>query len=103
MNLEKTDFENFFEVNFLWKFSFLKIYVMGSTQVDLLDIVHAKVGFFAALKMCIRAHLGKFVWSTLFVQCGELSIALTGSVIVQCKLYARSKKIDIIFSKCQRT
>ena len=34
---------------------------MGSTQVDLLDIVHMKVGFFAALKMCIKARLEKFV------------------------------------------
>ena len=42
---------------------------MGSTQVDLLDIVHVKVWFLAALKMCIRAGLGKFAWSTLFVQC----------------------------------
>ena len=49
--------------------SFLKFYVMGSPQVDLLDIVHVKVGFFAVLKMCVRARLGKFVWSTLFVQC----------------------------------
>ena len=39
----------------------MKIYVMGSTQSDLLDIVHVKVGFFAALKMCIRAFLEKFV------------------------------------------
>ena len=50
--------------------SFLKFYVMGSPQIDLLDIVHVKVGFFAVLKMCIREPLGKFVRSTLFVQCG---------------------------------
>ena len=50
--------------------SFLKFYVMGSPQVDLLDIVHVKVGFFAVLKMCIRGPLGKFVWSTLFEHCG---------------------------------
>ena len=50
----------------------MKIYVMGSTQVDFLDIVHVKVGFFAVLKMCVRARLGKFVWSTLFVQCAKL-------------------------------
>ena len=42
---------------------------MGSTQVDFLDIVHVKVGFFAVLKMSVTARLGKFVWSTLFVQC----------------------------------
>ena len=69
MDLEKNDFWKNFEVKFSWKFSFLKIYVMGSTQVDFLDIVHVKVGFFAVLKMCVRARLGKFVWSTLFVQC----------------------------------
>ena len=66
---KKLTLKIFFGVKFLWKFSFLKIYVMGSTQVDLLDIVHVKVGFFAVLKMCIRAHLGIFVWSTVFVQC----------------------------------
>ena len=49
-----------FGMSLLKKFSFLKIYVMGSTQVDLLDIVHVKVWFLAALKMCIRAGLGKF-------------------------------------------
>ena len=52
------------------KFSFLKIYVMGSTQGYLLDIVW----FFAALKMCIIARLEKFVWSALFVQCVCLSV-----------------------------
>ena len=41
--------------------SFLKLYVMGSPQIDLLDIVQVKVGFFAVLKMCIRGPLGKFV------------------------------------------
>ena len=40
---------------------FLKFYVMGSPQVDLLDIVHVKLGFFAVLKMCIRGPLGKFL------------------------------------------
>ena len=44
-------------------------YVMGSTQVYLLNIVRMKVGIFAALKMCIRARLEKFVWSTLFAEC----------------------------------
>ena len=43
---------------------------MGRTQVDFLDIVHVTVGFFAVLKMCVRERLGKFVRSTLFVQCG---------------------------------
>ena len=42
---------------------------MNSTQVDLLDIVHVKVGFFTGLKMGIIARLEKFVWSTLFAQC----------------------------------
>ena len=69
INVKKTDIEKKLRSEFLWKFSFLKIYVIGSTQVDLLDIVHVKVGFFAVLKMCIRARLGKFIWSTLFAQC----------------------------------
>ena len=41
--------------------SFLKFCVMGSPKIDLLDIVHLKVGFFVVLKMCIRGPLGKFV------------------------------------------
>ena len=53
---------------------------MGSTQVDLLDIVHVKVWFLVALKMCIRAGLGKFAWSTLFVQCGYVSDSLLGVI-----------------------
>ena len=53
----------------------MNIYVMGITQVDLLDIVQVKVGFFAVLKMCIGVigvHLEKFVWSALFVQCAPV-------------------------------
>ena len=52
--------KNNLEKKFLSEF-FMKIYVMDSSQADLLDIVHVKVGFFAALKMCIRAFLEKFV------------------------------------------
>ena len=79
-----------FEVKLSWKFSFLKIYVMGSTQVDFLDIVHVKVGFFAVLKMCVRVCLGKFVWSTLFVQC-EVFLVCTQNFW----------KIERIWWKCQ--
>ena len=43
------------------KIMFFEIYIIGSTQVDFLDIVHVKVGFFAVLKMCVRVCLGKFV------------------------------------------
>ena len=45
---------------------------MGSTQGDLWDIVHVKVGFFAVPILCIRAFLEKFVWSTCLVQCDVL-------------------------------
>ena len=43
---------------------FLKIYLIGSTQVDLLNIRK-----YAALKICIWARLEKLVWSTLFAEC----------------------------------
>ena len=58
---QKFDFKKVFKSDFFYvNIVFFKIYVMGSTQVDLLDIVHVKVWFLAALKMCIRAGLGKF-------------------------------------------
>ena len=59
MILEKNDFEKIFKSEII-----MNIYVMGITQVDLLDIVQVKVGFFAVLKMCIGVigvHLEKFV------------------------------------------
>ena len=59
----------FFWCEFIKKFCFLKIYEMGSTQGDFLDIAHVKVDNFAVLEMYIKARLEKFVWSTLFVQC----------------------------------
>ena len=86
-------------VEFLWKFSFLKIYVIGSTQIDLLGIFHVKVGFFAVLKMCIRAHLGKFAWSTLFVQC-EISCLICDRkylIIISAQYFSYSKMSTKVF------
>ena len=37
--------------NFLCKFSFLKFYVMGSTEFDFGDIAHVKVGVIAHQKI----------------------------------------------------
>ena len=50
--------------------SFLKFYVMGSTQVDLYGIAHVKVDFISLQKMYVIPRLGRFVWTTRFVQCG---------------------------------
>ena len=49
--------------------SFLKFYVMGSTQVDLYGIAHVKVDFIPLQKMYVIPRLGRFVWTTCFVQC----------------------------------
>ena len=49
--------------------SFLKFYVMGSPQIDLYDIAHVKVDFIALQKMYVIPMLGRFVWTTSFVQC----------------------------------
>ena len=40
-----------FNINFLWKFSFLKFYDMGSTGFDFGGIVHRKVGVIANQKI----------------------------------------------------
>ena len=37
--------------NFLWKFSFLKFYVMGATEIDFGGIAHVKVGVIAHQKI----------------------------------------------------
>ena len=44
--------------------SFLKFYVMISTQVDLFGIYHVKVHFIAHQKMYVIPMLGRFVWTT---------------------------------------
>ena len=49
--------------------SFLKFYVMISTQVDLYGIAHVKVDIFPHQKMHVIPMLGRFVWTTTFVQC----------------------------------
>ena len=45
--------------------SFLKFYVMISTQVDLFGIYHVKVHFIAHQKMYVIPMLGRFVWTTI--------------------------------------
>ena len=49
-----------FEVIFLWKFSFLKFYVMGATGIDFGGIAHVKVGVIAHQKI----YLGVLVDNT---------------------------------------
>ena len=46
--------------------SFLKFYVMRSTEIDLYGIAHVKVNFIPVLKMCVLTLLGRFVWTTIF-------------------------------------
>ena len=41
--------------------SFLKFYVMRSTQVDLFGIAHAKVDFILPQKMYAMLRIGRFV------------------------------------------
>ena len=49
--------------------SFLKFYVMTSPEIDLYGMAHVKVDFIPLQKMYIKQMLGKFVWTTCFVQC----------------------------------
>ena len=53
--------------------SFLRFYVMGSTEIDLFGIAHVKVEDKPVLKIYAISILGRFVWSTYFVQCGILN------------------------------
>ena len=56
--------------------SFLKFYVMGSTQVDLYGIAHVKVDFIPLQKMYVIPRLGRFVWTTCLVRCGILTLGI---------------------------
>ena len=58
---------------------------MGSTQVDLLDIVHVKVWFLPALKMGIRAGLGKFACD-IFKLKSEFYILFSDLNITLCRV-----------------
>ena len=49
--------------------SFLKFYVMTSPGIDLYGIAHVKVDFIPLQKMYVILILGRFVWTTNFVQC----------------------------------
>ena len=49
--------------------SFLKIYVMSSARSDLYGIAHVKVDFIPLQKIYVISILGRFVWTTSFVQC----------------------------------
>ena len=51
MDFQKNDFEKIFRSDFLWKFGFLKFYVMGSTGFDFGGIAHVKVWVIAHQKM----------------------------------------------------
>ena len=53
--------------------SFLKFYVMTSPEIDLYGIAHVKVDFIPLQKMYVIPILGRFVWTTYFVQCAALS------------------------------
>ena len=57
---------------FLWKFSFLKFYEMGSTKFDFGGIVHVKVKVIAYQKIKVRLMGGNFVWDAHLDQCGWL-------------------------------
>ena len=55
---------------FLWKFGFLNFYVMCPTEIDLYGIAHVKVDIIPRQKIHVIPILGRFVWTTSFVQCG---------------------------------
>ena len=53
--------------------SFLKFYVMRSPGIDLYGIAHVKVDFIPLQKMYVIPILGRFVWTTSFVQCVRIN------------------------------
>ena len=60
--------------------SFLRFYVMSSPQIDLYGIAHVKVDIIPLQKMYVIPMLGRFVWTTNFVECADLSFE-TGSPV----------------------
>ena len=52
---------NDFTKDFITMNSFLKFYVMGSPEIDLLGIAHVKVEFIPVLKIYTIPILGRFV------------------------------------------
>ena len=60
--------EEFHEINEQWN-SFLKVYVIGRTKIDLFGIAHVKVDLVPVLKIYNISILGRFAWKTNFVQC----------------------------------
>ena len=60
---------------------------MGSPRIDLFGIVHVKVNFIPDLKMWVSAMLGKFVWTTSFVQCDYFSEELNKTQIFKILPY----------------
>ena len=59
MDFQKNDLEEIFRSNFL--LSFLKIYVMGATEIDFVGIAHVKVGLIAHQKILVCIMGGNFV------------------------------------------
>ena len=51
MDFQKNGLEEIFRSIFLLKFSFLKFYVMGATEIDFVGIAHVKVGVIAHQKI----------------------------------------------------
>ena len=72
LNLSKTTPQN----------SFLKFYVMGSTEINLYGIAHVKVDIIPPPKRYVMPRLGRFDWTSCFAQCeilpniAGLSVAL---------------------------
>ena len=60
---------------------FSKFYVMRSPEIDLFGIPHVKEEFISVLKMHTISILGRFVWSTNFVQCDLPPLLPTPSFI----------------------
>ena len=72
--------------------SFLKFYVMSSPGIDLYGIAHVKVDFFPLQKMDVIPLLGRFVWTTSFVQCGVLLVEIFTSQNVYCSDFSLFRK-----------
>ena len=81
--------------------SFFEILCYGKHKIDLYGIAHVKVEFILVLKIYTIQILGRFVWSTHFVQCAHCaqSVKSTTKKFIQiCGVRRFYKRLDSRFS-----
>ena len=83
---------------------FLKFYVMISPGIDLYGIGHVKVDFILLQKMYVISILGRFVWTTSFVQYDRKNqinsrlYIILASICIYDQLHLNVSEFFILFS-----